>query len=123
MHKDTKAELQMLREFFWFHASQIKCFFCHEPLAMLIPDVTWGHRRHHAVRIKVTNHHKEHDRSKNGHKDLAWAHTSCHKKYHAEYNRSNNREEKDQEEEGILIDDPSEEQDEVHGVGTGDSGV
>jgi hypothetical protein len=76
------AELQMLREFFWFHAPKIHCVFCKQPLIELPPKMTFGHRRHPKVRAKFTIHHDNEDRSDNRFENLFPAHSGCHRRYH-----------------------------------------
>jgi hypothetical protein len=75
------AEKQMLREFFWLHAPDIKCRFCNEPLCAESANMTFGHRRHPKVSVKVTVHHEDEDRANNRRSNLKDAHRACHQRH------------------------------------------
>lgn len=85
MRKDTKSELQMLREFVWYWAGLMQCWFCGKPLLTPKEGMTWGHRRHASIPTRLVAHHIEHDREKNERKDIGWAHKACHDKYHKQH--------------------------------------
>lgn len=79
------AELQQLREFFWFWGRLMRCYFCKKPLIdpKTVPiNLSWGHRRHIAIRVKVSNHHIDENRSNNSDHNMGWAHRACHKTHH-----------------------------------------
>lgn len=99
MNRATKSELQMLREVGWFFLSITKCFFCKEILAKLPPDMTFGHRRHPPLKTEVTLHHVDEDRQNNSPSNLAWAHTNCHRSYHAKQRAQRRKEEEYAQEE------------------------
>lgn len=89
MRADVKAELQMLRELVWFlvgvpHPLNGKtvCYFCHKPLLDLPSDVTFGHRRHNKIDVKITLHHEDLNRENNSWSNLYLCHDSCHRSYH-----------------------------------------
>lgn len=75
------AELQMLREFAHSYLPRLLCYFCQKPLMERIVD-TFGHRRHPKVKVKVTLHHINENRSDNAWDNLVWAHSACHKRFH-----------------------------------------
>jgi hypothetical protein len=83
VRSDTKAELQMLREFFWLQAPHTDCYFCKEPLITPVADMTFGHRRHPPIDVKISVHHIDHNRENNSLGNLAPAHRRCHEAYHA----------------------------------------
>jgi hypothetical protein len=76
------AELQMLREFAWFYLPRLTCYFCQKPLSILGLGMSFGHRRHPKVKVKITLHHIDGDRKNNSYANLTWAHSACHKRYH-----------------------------------------
>lgn len=86
MRKDTRSELQMLRELTWLMLTQYEatCMLCHEPLLLRPNGMTFGHRRHPKIPVRFTVHHVDHDRTNNQLSNLAIVHSGCHKKYHAE---------------------------------------
>lgn len=83
MQARIKAELQMLREFFWLHAPQIPCEFCGEPLVLLPEGMTFGHRRHPPIEVSITVHHNDRNRENNTRENLKDSHSLCHKLFHA----------------------------------------
>lgn len=87
MHRTTKSELQMLREVGWLLLPQLACCFCGRPLSYRPLDMTFGHRRHGPVLVKLSVHHKDHVREHNSNDNLALAHKVCHIKYHARVNK------------------------------------
>lgn len=99
MNRSTKSELQMLREVAWFMLHQTRCFFCKDPITKLPPDLTFGHRRHPPFNTEVTLHHLDENRQNNSPSNLAWAHTSCHRSYHAKQRALKRKEEEQREEE------------------------
>jgi len=83
------AEKQMLRELAWFLLPQLPCFFCNKPLAGPLTraefdtgHITFGHRRHGRVGVKITIHHKDENRDNNKPENLTLCHRGCHEKYH-----------------------------------------
>jgi hypothetical protein len=76
------AELQMLREFFWFHGPNTLCVFCNKPLCERPPNMSFGHRRHPKVRVRITLHHNDEDRTNNADINLSDAHSACHRAFH-----------------------------------------
>ena len=98
------AELQALREFFLLFAPQINCRFCGKPI---IPPAqqTFGHRRHTKVwDVNFCVHHEDENRENNEFDNLKPAHSSCHRRYHAQQRKkggeSNGEQEKDVQEDG-----------------------
>lgn len=87
MQKGTKAELQMLREMAWAFLSQIKCCFCSLPLVQREPGMTFGHRRHPSVKVKLTVHHRDRNRENNKPDNLGACHQACHIAHHAKERR------------------------------------
>jgi len=83
MQKQTKAELQMLREMAYLLLPDIACFFCKKPLIERPPDITFGHRRHPPVKVKLTAHHRNHNREDNYRYNVQPCHQVCHQLYHA----------------------------------------
>jgi alpha-beta hydrolase superfamily lysophospholipase len=84
VRSDTKAELQMLREYFWRTAPEILCRFCLKPLAELPHGITFGHRRHPPVDVDITMHHEDRDRENNQLVNIKPSHTRCHKTFHGQ---------------------------------------
>lgn len=76
------AELQALRELAHWLLPELKCCFCGQPI-LDIPDntVTFGHRRHNAVKVLFTLHHNDEDRGNNFRRNLKICHKTCHRKH------------------------------------------
>ena len=77
-----RYEIRMLREFMYFWGPLLECKFCHKQLVP-DPNVGFGHRRHPAVQVRLTVHHEDRNRMNNDRKNLSWAHTECHRRFHA----------------------------------------
>lgn len=75
------AELQMLRELAFWSLPQMRCCFCNK-LFMLPIGLTYGHRRHGKVHIKLAFHHMDNDRENNALENIGLCHSACHKKHH-----------------------------------------
>lgn len=88
MQKATKSERQLLREACWLLFARHICEFCGRLLNQRHPNMTFGHRRHPPLLVKLTVHHRDHDRENNADDNLALVHSVCHKHYHAEVNRA-----------------------------------
>lgn len=98
MQKGTKSELQMLREISWLILPHLKCPFCRNYLITERPaGMTFGHRRHPPITIKLSVHHRKHDRDKNKtvaiafeeiQGDVTLVHKSCHERFHANLRRT-----------------------------------
>jgi hypothetical protein len=86
MRSQTKSELQQLREIAWFLLPMEVCYFCKERLITRPSDMTFGHRRHGPILVKISVHHKDHNRTNNIQYNLRLAHKRCHQAYHAEVN-------------------------------------
>ncbi len=80
------AELQQLRELGWFLLPRLSCHFCHLPLIAAVPNLTFGHRRHHKIKGRLTIHHLDEDRSNNAYTNLVIAHSVCHIRHHHHLN-------------------------------------
>ena len=95
MQRGTKAELQMLREAAWLIFPNLTCRFCNRSLFHRPNDMTFGHRRHQPVTMKLTVHHEDHNRENNNPGiipnggNLRLVHSSCHRQYHANLRRTN----------------------------------
>lgn len=59
----------------------MRCYFCKKPLIEKA-NLTFGHRRHTKVVVRVTLHHIDEDRTNNADSNLAWAHRVCHRRFH-----------------------------------------
>ena len=89
MQRGTKAELQMLREFYWLCLPTFDCYFCHQPMLMRPPNMTFGHRRHPPATVELTVHHDNRNREDNRFpENLKVAHPLCHRRYHANLRRT-----------------------------------
>jgi hypothetical protein len=86
VRRSSKAELQMLREYAWLMLPTEVCYFCKGRLLTRDSTMTFGHRRHGPILVKVSVHHRDHNRANNTQDNLRLAHKSCHQKYHAEVN-------------------------------------
>jgi hypothetical protein len=95
MQRQTKAELQMLREFGWLLLPRIPCHFCRQPLITRIP-MTFGHRRHPPVTANLTVHHDDRNRENNETDNLKPCHAVCHRQYHANLRRTHEHEPADE---------------------------
>jgi len=98
MRPSTKAEFQLLREVAWFFLPITKCYFC--PLMLINEPVqgsTFGHRRHPTIEDKITVHHLDRNRNNNKRDNLAWAHSECHRAYHANLRRTHEPDESNRE--------------------------
>lgn len=100
MRADVKSELQMLRELCWWFLPQLNCCFCGEPLLVRPAGMTFGHRRHPKVDVKLTLHHREEDRSKNAFMDVSPCHSPHHKGFHASKRGKSEREDITNEQKG-----------------------
>ena len=87
MNPASKSERQQLRELCWLLLPQIKCKLCGRQLLVRPADMTFGHRRHVALKERFTVHHVDHNRYNNMDTNLTVVHQACHRKYHAEVNR------------------------------------
>lgn len=83
MQRSTKSELQMLREVSWLLCPRLMCEFCHRPLLVRPQGMTFGHRRHPSVSIKLSTHHRDRNRENNFDENLGLVHRKCHEAYHA----------------------------------------
>jgi len=85
MRSSTKSELQMLRELAWYFLPQTRCDLCNRLIILAIRKggLTFGHRRHPPITMKVTVHHINRNRQDNRFENLALVHTICHRRYHA----------------------------------------
>lgn len=86
MLRATKSELQMLREIGWLLLPTLPCYFCHKALVNRI-QMTFGHRRHPPITVKLTVHHEDRDRDNNSDVNLHLCHSKCHRDYHANLRR------------------------------------
>lgn len=101
MQKGTKSELQMLREVGWLVLAHLKCRFCKNHLLERPANMTFGHRRHPPITVKLSVHHIKHDRDKNKttaifaeeiQGDVTLVHKSCHERFHANLRRTSESE-------------------------------
>ena len=97
MQRATKSELQALREIAWFFLSSERCYFCREFFIdpKEFEEQGFGHKRHSRIPVRVTAHHKDHDRKNNTHHNAGWSHPKCHRRYHAEERKGVQEESKD----------------------------
>lgn len=105
MRQATKAEFQMLREVAWLLLPHFRCPFCKNHLLIRPAEITFGHRRHSSINVKVTVHHRKHDRNLNRttaifaeevQGDVTLVHKACHERYHANLRRTHDEPELDE---------------------------
>jgi hypothetical protein len=78
-------ELQLLRELAHYVLPQLNCCFCSQPLMSRTEAESqgFGHRRHKALKLKITFHHLDENRSNNSiTENIRPSHPLCHRRHH-----------------------------------------
>lgn len=86
MQKQTRRELNKLRELLWYFVRGKHCYFCHEPLSApekMIRDGDGTAEPFNA--LDITIHHLDGNHARKDAANEALAHFSCHKSHHAKH--------------------------------------
>lgn len=87
MRKDSRRELNKLRELVHFLLVGQKCFFCNKPLSTTAETfVEHGNATGPALDERISVHHVDGDHSNNQHDNKALCHLKCHKSHHRREN-------------------------------------
>ncbi len=89
MSKETRRQLGKAYELLWLLLDDKKCYFCKKPVldSSGYGPVKFGNASAPPIELDITEHHIDGNHSNNGRvgdrSNLALAHESCHKSFHA----------------------------------------